>query len=285
MTVILDNIPFYPNRLRCIAEYEENSWTAEAISHIKSWGTLCQYGWNRLFRSAMKKEHTDFSNVDTRVQKLVVCIHGLNNSPAQFNSLVNNLGHQENMAIYTPEVLKKGNEKLDAMVQPILQNIKTWAADGDEEKELYLVGISNGGRIERAIDAELAKAGGKKIKKIHFISIVGACKGSSLANLANTLHLGWLFLSKNIGAEMPINSTRFKKLNKEWEYSVNQDFSKERDYTFIAAPHDWQVPDFESTLMKVNHSRKARYAIVKDHGHNSVVDRVSKAVAQIIKGA
>lgn len=94
-----------------------------------------------------------------------------------------------------------------------------------------LVGISNGGRVARAIDAELGKSNHLNIKKIHFVSVVGACKGSSLADLAHTCGLSWL------RAEMHTYSTRNTKLNYDWAKAIVSD-RPTRKYTFIASPHD-----------------------------------------------
>ena len=58
------------------------------------------------------------------------------------------------MDIYIPYILEKGNGKLDDMVRPIFKEICKWAESGGD-KELILVGISNGGRIAKAIDAKL----------------------------------------------------------------------------------------------------------------------------------
>ena len=54
------------------------------------------------------------------------------------------------------------------MVKPIFEEIEKWAKTSDE-KELVLVGISNGGRIARAIEAEIAKSeSSANIKKLRF---------------------------------------------------------------------------------------------------------------------
>ncbi len=278
----INDIQFYDNRNDCISQFEKSSLITKALSSIRSYGEIILYGLNKfsliLNRAVMKPEYINPHSKDM-ADKLVVCIHGLNNSPLQFKSLVNELEKSDlsDTSIYTPSVIARGNGELDEMVKPIFKKIKHWSKK-EGEKELVLVGISNGGRIARAIEVELAKAGYQNIKKVRFVSIVGACKGSSLADLANRCHLP--VLSKNIAKEMPMGSERFKKLNTEWEENVNSRQDIDRDYSFIAAPHDWQVPDYESTLMEVKH--KARYAIVRNHGHNSVVDAAAKSVSQII---
>lgn len=59
--------------------------------------------------------------------------------------------------IYIPRDLQKGNATLDEMVKPLFEEIEKWAKI-PSEKELVLLGISNGGRIARAIEAKVAKS-------------------------------------------------------------------------------------------------------------------------------
>ena len=148
-----------------------------------------------------------------------------------------------------------------------------------QETSLQTVGISIGGRIARAIEVQLAKSEcSANIKKLRFVSIVGACKGSSLVNLANKVGLSRL-MSKNISEEMPTKSPRNQRLDEEWAKASSNRPS--REYTFIASPHDWQVPNYDSSLMSVD-KQNARYAIVPGHGHNSIVNAVATAVAEVI---
>ena len=211
---------------------------------------------------------------------LLSAYFGLNNNPTQFKKIVDEMQKKElsETDIFIPRVLQKGNAKLDEMVKPIFEEIAKWAKTSGE-KELVLVGISNGGRISRAIEAELAKSeSNANIKKLRFVSIVGACKGSSLVNLANKVGLSWL-MSKNISEEMPTDSIRNQRLNQDWVDGLSN--GPTREYTFIASPHDWQVTNYDSSLMAAD-KQNARYAIVPGHGHNSIVNAVAKTVAEII---
>jgi hypothetical protein len=129
------------------------------------------------------------------------------------------------------------------------------------------------------MEAEIAKSESNvNIKKIRFISIAGACKGSSLVNHANKAGLSWL-ISKNISEEMPTQSNRNHRLDQDWVEGLSKGPS--REYTFIASPHDWQVTNYDSSLMTVE-NKKVRYAIVPGHGHNSIVNAVGKTVAEVI---
>ncbi len=276
-------IHFFDQRQSCIDHYRNIHWSKKALSLIISFGTLFTYSLNRVslkVRRAERKMKPLTSNAGSlSKKKLVVCLHGLNNNPTQFKKIVRELQKKDlsETDIHIPHILKKGNATLDEMANKIYLTIKTWA-ETQQECELVLVGISNGGRIAKAIEAKLSLAKHDNIKKLRFVSIVGACKGSSLVDLANRYRLSWL-MSKNIAKEMPAKSERNRQLQEEWAQGLHD--GPAREYIFIASPHDWQVIDYESSLMEVN-GKKARYAIIPGHGHNSIVNAVSKTVADII---
>lgn len=279
----IHGIQFFNRAHFCISHFEKTHWTAKAVSLIKSFGNLLSYSLHKMSMSFYRVDALmDPLTKPNRLSKkrLVVCIHGLNSNPTQFKKIIDAMEKKDlsQTDIFIPRVLLKGNAKLDTMVMPIFEEIAKWVQTVGE-KELVLVGISNGGRICRAIEAKIAQADFQKnIKKIHFVSIVGACKGSILANLAHKLHLSWL-MSKNIADEMPTNSRSNQQLNQEWIESLSK--GPKREYSFIASPHDWQVTNYDSTLMDVN-GQLARYAIVRGHGHNSIVIAVANSVAEIV---
>ncbi len=281
-SVTLQGIQFFNHPSSCISHFEKAHWTKKALSLIQSFGTLFIYFMNKisLLWHKVEAQVTPHTKLPANLSKqtLVVCIHGLNNNPTQFKQTLDEMQKYDlsETAIYLPYVLQKGHAKLDDMAMPIFEEIKKWAQTSGEKK-LVLVGISNGGRIARAIAAKLPEL--EHIKQLRFVSIVGACQGSSLVNLAHKLHLSWL-LSKNISEEMAINSERNIQLNQDWKNALESSPEIQRDYTFIASPHDWQVPNYNSTLMEVKGSTK--YTIIPNHGHNSIVNTVAKAVAEII---
>lgn len=281
----IQGIKFFDNAPACITHFEKAHWTKKAVSLIQSFGTLfiCSLNKLSLILRRVDAQMDPLTNTKTRNlsrKRLVVCIHGLNSNPSQFEKIINEMQKKDlsGTNVFTPRVLQKGNATLDEMVKPILEEIVKWAKTSNE-KELVLVGISNGGRIARAVEAELAKSESNgNIKKLRFVSIVGACKGSSLVNLANKLGLSWL-MSKNISQEMPTGSSRNKRLNQEWTKGLTK--GPAREYIFIASPHDWQVTNYDSSLMDAD-KQNARYAIIPGHGHNSIVSAASKTVAEII---
>lgn len=281
----IHGVKFFNNASSCISHFEEMHWTKKAISLIQSFGTLFIYVLNRINLILCRADAQMASFTDANVKglskkRLVVCIHGLNNTPTQFEKIIDEMQKKDlsETDIFVPRVLQKGNAKLDEMVKPIFEEIAKWAKTSGE-KELVLVGISNGGRIARAIIAKIAKLeNSANIEKLHFVSIVGACKGSSLVNLANKIGLSCL-MSKNISEEMPTTSRRNQQLNDDWMNGLSTEHT--RKYTFFASPHDWPVPNYNSSLMEVN-EKNAHYAIVPGHGHNSIVNAVAKSVAEII---
>lgn len=281
---VIQNIKFFDDKNSCISHFEAIHWYKKALSLINSFGTCLIYALNRISHAISPFDNKIHSltkmKTETDKRRLVVCIHALNESPYQFTKIVDEMQKKDlsQTNIFVPRVLQNGNASLDEMVKPIFEEIAKWAKTSGE-KELVLVGISNGARISRAIEAQIAKSE-LNIKKLQFVSIVGACKGSSLVNLANKLGLSWL-MSKCISSEMPTDSIRNQQLNKDWQDGLS--LNLERDYTFIASPHDWLVTNYDSSLMDVS-CKKARYAIIPNHGHNSIVNAVAKSVAEIIFG-
>ncbi|WP_059359880.1 hypothetical protein [Parachlamydia acanthamoebae] len=279
----IHGIKFFDSASSCLSDFKKLHWSKKVISFIQSFGTLFIYGLNKISLRLRRIQMASYTVApNSSQQKLVVCLHGLNSSPMQFKKNVDEMEKYSlsGTHIYIPHIFKKGNGKLDEMIQPIFENVKKWAkTNGD--KELVLVGISNGGRIARALEAEFAKPENHaNIKKIRFVSVVGACKGSSLAKLANKLKLSWM-MSKNISEEMATGSIRNAQLDRDWEEGLRNSPGIVRDYTFIASPHDWQVPNYHSTLMEIP-QYSARYTLMKGHGHNSIVNAASKAIAEII---
>lgn len=279
----IQGVKFFDSASSCISHFEDIHWTKKAISLIQSFGTLFIFALDKigLVLSRVDAQMDPLTHATLSKKRLVVCIHGLNSNPTQFKKIVDEMQGKElsETDIFIPHVLQKGNAKLDEMVKPIVEGIISWAKTSDE-KELVLVGISNGGRIARAIEAEIAKSEiNENIKKLRFVSIVGACKGSSLVNLANKIGLSWL-MSKNISEEMPTDSRRNRRLNHDWMKGLSN--GPAHEYTFIASPHDWLVT-YDSSLMSVD-KHNARYAIVPGHGHISIVNAVAKTVAEVIMG-
>ena len=278
----IQGIKFFDNAPACISHFEKKThWTKKAISLIQSFGNFFIYALNKislvLHRVDAKMDPLANTKINALSKKrLVVCIHGLHDNPSQFKKIVDEMQKKQlsETDIFIPRVLQKGNAKLDEMVNPIFQEIVKWAKTSGE-KELVLVGVSNGGRIARAIEAKLGKVESTaNIKRLRFISVVGACKGSSFVNLINKIGLSWL-LSKNISKEMPVNSIRNEQLDRDWKKGFFN------EYFFIASPHDLIVPNYSSSLMTVD-KQKGYYAIVPGHRHNSIINAVTKTVAEII---
>lgn len=282
----IQGVPFFDTPEHCIAHFEalplhKRMWSclSSFLTSIKSYCSDKLSLQVHRFRK-IQSAHSVVPEEGFSQKKLVVCLHGLSNGPKQFDSIMRELFRRGpvGMDLFIPPILEAGNAKLDDMVQPIFEQIRKWSqTEGD--KELVLVGISNGGRIARALEARLGPL--TSIKKIHFISVVGACQGSSLVNWMARLHLSWL-VGKNIREEMAVDSPRNQQLNAEWMSSLTTSALKE--YTFIASPHDLTVPNYDSTLAAVPSlpGITARYALLPGHGHHSMQEAAAKAVAEII---
>ncbi len=286
MLTALLNTRFFDTPSECLSDFQRMHWAKRAASFAQSWATLIHYRVNKLFlrlsgAGGQMHPYATGDNITLSEKKLIVCLHGLNSSPLQFKHILEGIHRRapEERNVYIPHIRDKGNAPLDDMVDPVFEKIEKWAQAGGE-KELVLVGISNGGRIARAIEARLRTSDCKRnLSSLRFVSIVGACKGSTLSNLAHRLHLSRL-MSPNIAAEMPTDSKRFAQLNQDLAKAPDY-YDCRRDYTFFASPHDWMVPNYDSTLMDVT-PFLARYAIIPGHGHNSIpyakADEISEAI-------
>lgn len=284
---IVQGISFFQHPQSCIAHFNDGSRMTKMASSLQSYGTLVPYCLGKIGIPLSRvesriHEYTKIPALGFSAKRLVICLHGLNSAPTQFKRIVGEINRRtpEKTDIFVPYILKRGNATLDELVGPIFEVIAQWAKTGSE-KELVLVGVSNGGRIARAIEARLGAV--ENVKRLRSVSIVGACKGSSAVSLANRLHVSWV-INEHISREMATTSTRTLRLNREWKEWFEKSGSCTREYTFIASPHDWLVPNYESTLPEIpaRDGVRTRYAIIPGHGHNSIVNASAQAVAEII---
>ena len=169
----MQGLVFWESRSSCISHCNRASKIKKAISCIQSFGTLFAYFLNRMFLSlrgaeTQMRRYVDLEERNLSKRKLVVCLHGLNNNPTQFKKIIEELEKRESFDadIFVPRILERGNAKLDEMTEPIFREIEKWGKTSGD-KELTIVGVSNGGRISRALEARIvqSKVFGK-IKKL-----------------------------------------------------------------------------------------------------------------------
>jgi hypothetical protein len=164
---------------------------------------------------------------------------------------------------------------------------------GKKKKEIVIIGVSNGARLGRALMARLVSLHFYELQqlgRIRFISIVGACRGSSMIPLVKQLggvDLSWLFFNKTVVDELAPNSNSLQELEKAWQEAMTWMQYFERDYVFFGAAHDWEIPNYDSTLMSMdNTSRKenmlARYVVIPGHGHLSACAHVTRDLVNLI---
>ena len=158
--VTIHGVEFFDNPSSCIANFENDHWTNKIISFIQCIATFFTYSLeiiSSIFRRSELQVQPYVEDRDLLKKRLVVCIHGINATPYCFRKLIEEMQMQDlsETDIYIPQVLERGNTKLDEAIAPILQKIAKWAATAPENNELVLVGTSNGGRIARALEVEL----------------------------------------------------------------------------------------------------------------------------------
>lgn len=286
--VDIENIRFYESRDECIQTYQAQSFDKKVISAIHSCGAYSAYIARRVRHLFCRPAYSEYRTIPSNSSKrrLAVCLHGVDCNHAQFSSVVFSLesDHPEeiqNIDIFTPDIPNRGNDDLISMAQGIVESIDSWIGDR-ENLEVVLVGISNGSRIARMVETQLLQKP-EKIKKLRFISVVGAYNGSSMASVARKFGLlSRPFISSTIVKEMAPNSESIISLQKASERAQKETALGDREYFFIASPPglDWLVPDLSSTLPKIDHT--AHYGIVPGNGHHSIVKATAKAIADLI---
>lgn len=265
---------FFKTPSECIQNFYAQSRLTRLVSLVKSFArfffiTLPKtfyFGYLSLRNPFNKYAHIPSS--PTLKNKLIVCLNGVGGSPNQFKSVIKLIEKKEssNTQIYVPKILNRGLAKTDDIVAPIFKEIHTWIAQR-KNPEIVLIGISNGSRLARVIDAKLIQTKAP-IKQINTISIIGANQGSYLMNIVKKIPLFWPFLSKALAEEMPVGSPFNERLNQQ--LSTLSSCGIPHRYTFLAGPHDWIVPNYSSTLMPVPEGIEARYALMPGYGHGEL---------------
>lgn len=280
----MNNIVFHKTLEKAISAFDKLPKYQKLISFLMSYINLLIFVVKRIPLLFCKQKYV--SPQFLAQKRLVICLHGLGSSPSQFNGLIKEMEKYDlkDTAIFTPKLLDRGANHLEKMIQPIYQQISGWL-EKKGSKELILIGVSNGGRIAKALEAHILNGNHTKLNKVKFISIVGATKGSSTCSFL--VDNGFSFLLPSpIALEMPTHSKSVSQLHENWLKTFeNSNNSKiEREYLFFCSPHDYHVPNKDSTLMQVPQSKNitCKYSVVLGHGHISITHFLTSKICQII---
>lgn len=122
----------------------QENWTLSIFREISYFIT------NKPFIGYYGDKYSNFPVLDEETEKLVILLHCMNSSPGQF---MNHFDYFESLKdntskLYSPYILKKGQESLDKCSDEILKQIGGHIEIINNRKiKLVFVGISNGGRI------------------------------------------------------------------------------------------------------------------------------------------
>src|SRR5690349_18081932 len=119
----VQGLKFFNDPLSCISDFQKTDCTKKTGSLVSSYGALLPYALHK-FSLAWNQVDTQmepFAKTEKRTlskKKLVVCIHGLNNNPSQFKTLIDEMQKKDlsQTDIFIPRVLQRGNAKLDDMM-------------------------------------------------------------------------------------------------------------------------------------------------------------------------
>ena len=282
----IGGINYYKTPEEALASFKEAPLIRRVYSHIDSYKNLALQAVFKASITFFQKERLTDSLIEPPKKgywkkRLVVCVHGLNTNPAQFEQFLRAVSTKEytDTQIFIPRVRQAGHAKLDDLTAPIFKEIARWAKrKGD--RQLVLIGISNGARIIKNVYAKLVRSGNLgNINSVRFISIVGACNGSQLANIAKKVGAHCM-MSPHIAKELPTDSERVELLNRHWDSAMKEPVPFSPEFIFIGAPHDWLVPNTDSSLMEVP-GKTCLYAYVANHGHCSVLAPIATSLAKL----
>jgi hypothetical protein len=288
-----DELKFFPSKKALKNFYKQRNFIFRILDFFFYLLRSNKFYFNLLCNLLIKKnnEIKSFGTLDyNKLQpkkKLVVALHGLNNTPLYFHDFFYEFKSYDQINEYDlliPLILNKGNADLKQITSKILVEINKWAINlenSKEEKELVLVGFSNGARIAKSIETEIGLNNHlMNISKIKFISIAGAVNGSYLVNLIKRFGLNF-FINPLVSEELSINCKKIKELDERWKNSFRNSSNIKRKYFFIAASFDYIVPNESSTLPDINHDN-THYALLLKDGHLSALSGSAKATAKLI---
>lgn len=288
---------------KCLKESQDRPLKRRIADQLTSWITLflqavhTPYAWaNMRFRGEMDPFIKD-PIAEPGKKRLVVLLHGLNASPAQYRPFMQAMQKEEQFyaesTFYVPPIYEKGRAGLKEMAEKITPFINQWVENhGQEQVEVTLVGISNGGRLLSTIGSEVLKQ--DQVGKCTMISMVGASKGSSWLHLA---HMGdggqkclsqlgveasaprrglhWiahkitrLFVSQENYEELLPGSDSLTTTLAALDDEIAKNPQKKVQRLFVASAADWVIGNPELSLPASKHPN-CHYQMVYGQGHNS----------------
>ncbi len=198
---------------------------------------------------------------------LILCVHGLNDSPYIWNGHIKEFRKQGlNVDIKAPYVPEKGNCSLEQAAKPILKMVEDYIKK-HPKNPICLLGVSNGARVVNYVDANLRH----KPVKMKISTIAGAHLGSSRMDFFRQVPLIQKMFHKSLKEELAYVSDNTRSLVKSLRKPLD---CGTRSYDFYASTEDYIVTPFYSSLPILNQGEK--HYVVHGEGHGSIVWRVRK---------
>lgn len=123
--------------------------TKSIVDWTKSFKNEIQYVKSKSVETITEEEldkYDKFPEIKDNTKALVLLLHGMNGSGRQFANHLKLLDNEENkdkFAIYMPKILDGGMNDINLCIENLMINFK----QPSEDLPIFLIGISNGGRI------------------------------------------------------------------------------------------------------------------------------------------
>lgn len=178
------------------------------------------------------EDYCDFSIINEDTKGLAIMLHGMSDYPKQFYYHIDEFKKIPNIALFVPKILDKGLNTLENCGTDIYNKINLTNVI-KYNIPIYLIGISNGGRICLYLFTKIIE----QYKNIYVTTLGSPLNGTYMANIAlsTRLYVCTKYYNKgHVLEELTMNSDTAKELIKSCSkhdifktntkfYSANQD--------------------------------------------------------------
>lgn len=200
---------------------------------------------------------------------MVVFLHGLHSSPLASSSYLEPFQNDPSISCFVPEILKRGNCKLEEVARPILEFLNQY----DNKTHLILVGHSRGAVIGGYVGRNLRN------QNADLISIGGHHGGSRWMTAVSAVKPHRFFnISKSVGDDGALLSDFAKEQMRQWQ--KNPDNGKR---IFFASAQDRRIRPLNTCFPNLPNSQ---YVLIEGETHTGIIggvkDDVIKAIYRLI---
>lgn len=199
---------------------------------------------------------------------LVIKLHGMNAEPGQFMLHMNqfekyNIEHNNTIQIYVPEILNKGMATVASCGDAIFAEIDTFLKNMYRTIPIFLIGISNGGRIGLYLYSKIQQT--YNHDRIYLTTLGAPLKGTHMIDVMTMTRAHWFtnYAQHNdVIDEMRFDSPKSKELIANCEAHT----SFKNNTRLYASTNDIFINPYTCGILDGHNN-----VVVSDVGHNGLV--------------